>query len=285
MAKKIRFPLEMENGIEVRSLEELQDNFSLQKVLFYISDGKMQTWLCDRYLNEIADSIEQLDDSDPEYYKKIYDIFDVQYDDCLLEDIERAKEQRRKLELLKQFTNERRFLDNACFTAFEQDDVYDLLDEGVKTIYLCGDKFSIPLSVGGMTYIGVNNPVAVINSKTIVNWDKKNISISGVRFDDKYQALVTPVGKYEEEPFVGIYDAGMECGQSERSGIYGDYVESEFGFMLSPQTKAESRETYKKLSAQLEGVHYDTDRDIKNLKEKLVKSGVAGIAKSFLERL
>lgn len=33
MAKKIRFPLEMEQGIEVRSLEELKENFSLARVL------------------------------------------------------------------------------------------------------------------------------------------------------------------------------------------------------------------------------------------------------------
>ena len=29
MAKKIRFPLEMENGVEVRSMEELRENFSI----------------------------------------------------------------------------------------------------------------------------------------------------------------------------------------------------------------------------------------------------------------
>ena len=29
MAKKIRFPLEMDNGAEVRSMEELRNNFSL----------------------------------------------------------------------------------------------------------------------------------------------------------------------------------------------------------------------------------------------------------------
>ena len=33
MAKKIRFPLEMDNGLEVRSMEELRNNFSLGRVL------------------------------------------------------------------------------------------------------------------------------------------------------------------------------------------------------------------------------------------------------------
>ena len=31
MAKKVRFPLEMEDGVEVRSMEELRDNFFIIK--------------------------------------------------------------------------------------------------------------------------------------------------------------------------------------------------------------------------------------------------------------
>ena len=33
MAKKIRFPLEMDNVLEVRSIEELRKNYSLGRVL------------------------------------------------------------------------------------------------------------------------------------------------------------------------------------------------------------------------------------------------------------
>ena len=267
MAKKIRFSLEMKDGVEVRTLEELQDNFSLEKVLFYISNGKMQTWLRDRYHNDIADSIEQLDSSDPEYNKKLCGFFGVEYDESELEDLEKAKERNRKLELLKQFTDNQEILDNAYFAAFEQDDIYDLLDEGANTIYLCGERFSIPLTVSGVTYIGVNNPVAVISSKTVVNWKEKNISINGVRFDDEYQALIDNAAKING------------------NDIYGNYKESELSSMLSPQAKSESRETYKKLSKQFEGVHYDIDRDIKELKLSLIQSGIAGMAKSYLERL
>ena len=54
MAKKFRFPLEMENGVEVRSIEELKENFSLAKILIYLSNGKLLTWLRDRYIDDIA---------------------------------------------------------------------------------------------------------------------------------------------------------------------------------------------------------------------------------------
>ena len=122
MAKKIRFSLEMKDGVEVRTLEELQDNFSLEKVLFYISNGKMQRWLRDRYQSDIADSIEQLDSSDPEYNKKLCDIFGVEYDESELEDLEKAKERNRKLELLKQFTDDLQWLHN-----FSQEKIIELM--------------------------------------------------------------------------------------------------------------------------------------------------------------
>ena len=37
MAKKVRFSLEMQNGIAVRRLEELKENFSLERILFYLT--------------------------------------------------------------------------------------------------------------------------------------------------------------------------------------------------------------------------------------------------------
>ena len=49
MARKIRFPLKMKNGAEVRTLDELKENFDLESVLGYFADGKLSTWLADRY--------------------------------------------------------------------------------------------------------------------------------------------------------------------------------------------------------------------------------------------
>ena len=67
MAKRIRFPLEMENDIEVRNLEELKDNFSLARVIGYINDGKLITWLQDRYENELAEEVKKICDQISKY--------------------------------------------------------------------------------------------------------------------------------------------------------------------------------------------------------------------------
>jgi len=189
MAKKIRFPLEMENGVEVRSMEELRDNFSLAKVLEYFENGKLVTWLRDRYANDVADAVEALEKNEPELAKKLSGIFDVPYDEKAEEKLKEAEERAERLKRLKKFTDDEQFWDKVDYVAFEQDELYDLLDEGAETIYLCGDRFSIPLSKPGVRYIGVNNPTAVIDSKAVVDWDDKKISIEGVTFDEKYQRI------------------------------------------------------------------------------------------------
>ena len=57
MAKKVRFPLEMDNGVEVRDIHELKEKFSLNRVLNYLADGRLITWLRDRYEDDIANEI------------------------------------------------------------------------------------------------------------------------------------------------------------------------------------------------------------------------------------
>lgn len=186
MARKIRFALEMDNGTEVRTLEELRNNFSLEKVLQHIASGKFDTWLRDRYYDEVADSVKALDPSDSEYNKKLCRILDVNYDTSSDANYEKAEEHNRKLSLLKAVSDEQEYINNVDRMAFEQDDIYDLLDEGKTTIYLCGERFSIPLSKCGIAYIGVNNPIAVIDSKEPVNWEEKNISFTNITFNDEY---------------------------------------------------------------------------------------------------
>ena len=199
MAKKIRFSLEMEQGVEVRSLEELRENFSLERVVFYLINGKLTTWLRDRYANDIADAIEELDTTDAELGKKISAIFDVSYDEEKTVDFEKAAERIRKLSILKEYTTEQKYVDVVENIAFEQDDIYDLLDEDVEEIYLCGERFSIPLAKTGVSYIGINAPIVVIDSKIEVDWSKKGIKLENVIFDENYKAILTSMNTSEQD--------------------------------------------------------------------------------------
>lgn len=188
MAKKIRFPLDMGNGVEVRTLEELQANFSIEKILGYYADGKLVTWLRDRYLDDIEDKICGLNKDNSDFAKQICDAFGVEYNEEV--NMEDVKERNRKLTLLKQYTEEKEFFDVVDDIAFNQDDLYDLLDEDKHTIYLCGDKFSVPLGKKGAHYIGINSPEVVISSKEKVDFEEKEIRFENVRFDKQYQSVV-----------------------------------------------------------------------------------------------
>lgn len=191
MAKKIRFPLEMEDGIEVRSLEELRNNFSLSRVLGYINDGKLVTWLQDRYENAIADAIGNIDLKAEDAAKKICEIFDVAFDESAEDEIEKAEERKRKLYLLKKYPDCMDYAKYIDSVAFDQDDLYDLLDEDVKEIYLCGNRFSIPLVKPDTKYIGIaDGVVVVIDSKQVVDFESKSISFVNCSFDEKYAQLL-----------------------------------------------------------------------------------------------
>ena len=285
MAKKIRFPLEMEQGVEVRSLEELRDKFSLARMLVYVSNGKLITWLRDRYVDDIADAIEALAIEDIDLAKKVSAIFDVPYDEQTAIDMEKSEARNRRLGMLKEYTMERRFLDAIDSVAFTQDEVYDLLDEDMKTIFLCGEKFSIPLSKKGMTYIGVNKPVVIVDSKQEVNWQEKSIALIDVIYDEKYQTIVDEaerkrngLGK-EQGDFIS---KDQPTTQYSSGGYCKDSI---LNFMLSPSEKSAAEGCYNKIKNQLDKFQYDIDSDVADVRKKLLDSGLAGLAENYLKNL
>ena len=89
MAKKIRFPLKMKDGVEVRTIEDLKEKFSLERIVLYLFNGKLIVWLQDHYLANMANSLLELSSSDAEFYKKICDIFEVEYDNEKKEEVEK----------------------------------------------------------------------------------------------------------------------------------------------------------------------------------------------------
>lgn len=284
MAKKIRFPLEMENGVEVRSMEELRENFSLPKVLEYMANGKLITWLRDRYATDLADAIEQLNNGEENLAKKVSEIFDVPYDEKTEEDLERAKEKAERVKKLKQYTDEKKYIVEIDNVAFTQDELFDLLDEEKERIYLCGDRFSIPLSKTGIFYIGINSPVIIIDSKVEVNWEEKQITVENVVFDDKYQAVIDSANKTKEKLYEKIVE---EVKKKSSNAVYiGDYSDKTFlNFMISPTEKNAVKKMYEKARVEIEKLSYDVDADVLTKKELIHENQIIGLADSYLNSL
>ena len=185
MAKKIRFPLQM-NGTDVRTIEELRENFDLSSVLGYLTNGKLVTWLEDRYYDNEAMAVRALSTDETDLNQKLMSILGVS-DDVKTEEIDLEEIQRRneKLMLLRQITDDEEIIDNVDCVAFNQDELYDILDDGKETIYLCQSEFEVPLSVQNKIYIGLENPKVKLRQIESVNLDTLNVRFKIVLFSDE----------------------------------------------------------------------------------------------------
>ena len=156
MARKIKFALEMADGTKVRSnLEELREHFDMESIASYYLSGKLLEWLEDRYYDDEAAKIEELDKDSPNLNAQLCAIIGVdasKYDALDLEAVERLNE---KKSILRQKTSDSTIIDNAMITAFNQEDLADLLDLESPTIYLCGEKFNVPIRIEHKKYVGI----------------------------------------------------------------------------------------------------------------------------------
>lgn len=264
MAKKIRFPLEMKDGKEVRTLEELKEFFSIKQVVKYIESGRLLIWLEDRYYSDIADEIRKIDVNDSESAKKICELFGVEYQEMEIVDAELQK----RLDKLLQYENGESYRDVVMSVAFEQDDLYDLLDEDCEKIYLCGESFVIPLSKKDVSYEGVNEPVVVIQSTEIIDFTEKGIEIVNCKYDEKYAELMNKKEELIEQSYIAKQ--------------YGDYNNNTYtNCMLEPKYKKCAKELYEVIVNNIVDVHFDADKYSKEYRNVISDTMIVGYGKKF----
>lgn len=289
MAKKVRFPLEMRDGVMVRTLHELTEHFDLKKALEYAENGKLETWLRDRRCAEMADEVQKLDISDAKAGQKLCEI-----------------------------------IFSVGAVAFGQDDLYDILDEGKDKIYLLGKEFEIPLEDDNVTYIGLNNPVILVNSKEVVDWKGKGIQIKNCVFDEAYQTLLEEKEmenesgakkfyremkqqnpeevrhSYEElekiaEERLEKHSSNREADNSSKKKAkipekeyreVGGYREDSYiHFMLSNKDIQSVEKCYDSIKEELYHLEYDIDRDVADVRSKIIKERLPEVASAFIEKL
>lgn len=183
MAKKIRFPLNLSDGTQVRSLEELKEHFDLEAVLGHYKSGKLLTWLRDRYIETEADAVEALDEGVPDFQQKLCAIFGVEFSGSGV-DMEEITRRQERMKKLREYTDEDEFIQNIDAVAFDPEELIDLLDEGCEKIYLCGEKFAVPASQRGRAYIGVNSPKVKISGNVGDDWAEHGITFTGCEVEN-----------------------------------------------------------------------------------------------------
>lgn len=193
MAKKIRFPLKMKNGTDVRTLDELKENFDLESVLGYFTDGRLATWLSDRYYDEKAEAVAALSADTPDLNAKLCEILEIEYEAEADEtDVELIARRREKLQIISGVTDNREILDNIDCVALDQDDLYDILDEGANKVYLYGQNFRIPYGKKNIFYIGINCPLIILDrSKTFFEYDEADIAFKNISLEESAGPMIT----------------------------------------------------------------------------------------------
>lgn len=184
MAKKVRFPLEMKNGVQVRTIEELRTNFDMEKIMEYMLDGKLVTWLNDRYYVAQADELSKIDVHDSDIKQSLCRILDISLEIEDEIDVEEIENRKLRLEKLKKYSDNEEIWENVNRVAFDQEELAGLLDEKCSEIYLCGTKFTIPLIVHNIKYIGVNNPEIEFSGEGDMKYCRDNgIVFKNVSYD------------------------------------------------------------------------------------------------------
>ncbi len=185
METKNKFALKMADGAQVRNIDDLKAHFDIESVAKYFYEGKLFTWLRDRYYDEEADAIKNLVRTDKDLRQKLSVIFGMETEEKPAWLIER-------LNRLKQYTEDEKILACVDRVAFDQEDLADLLDEGTREIYLCANRFVIPLRMKNKTYIGISEAVVVIRSKEPVDFATLGIEFKNISFDDDYKKILPP---------------------------------------------------------------------------------------------
>ena len=125
MVKKIRFDLKL-FGRNVGTLEELRENFELERIFQYYNDGKLEKWLKSRNYSEEAQKVATIAATD-NIEESLCEIFSV---------------------------------------AFTQEELNKIVNGDDKQIvYLYGNKFDIDAQLENKTYYFMNECDAQVNIK------------------------------------------------------------------------------------------------------------------------
>lgn len=156
---KVKIPLVMKNGEKAKNMETLRENFDIESIVGYFLDGKLSKWLNDRYYEEEAEAVAQLEAIDPQLTNKLCEIFGVEFKSDSEIDPKEIIKQKERLAHLKQLTDEKEILQNVQYVAFNQEELEELYDSGAEKIYLCEGNFKISKSKQELEYILIGEPI------------------------------------------------------------------------------------------------------------------------------
>lgn len=234
MARKIKFPLTMGDGVKVRNdLDELRQHADFKHIMEYFVKGKLEEWLTDREYIEQAKQIAAVDKNEKNAYEKICKVLDIEYKDKMVVNIDNIERVNDKRNILLQITSNKEIVDNAHIVAFSQEELFDLIKKKEKTIYLYsekGDAFVLPEN-DGIEYIGIGETPVIINDRVSMRIKDKKIKLKNIlKANDNNDTTINTVGNVntgfgtKDEFFAYIEEEyGLEEATAERFFFHNKY--------------------------------------------------------------
>lgn len=268
-ARKKREPLVMKEGVEVRDLEGLRENFDLELILKYYKDGTLLKWLKDWHCDEEAAKVYELDEKE-DNGRALCEILGVDY---LGTDPEEIAWRTERLNRLKEYTSDHEILTKVDNVAFDEEDLFDILDEGkISDIYLCGDEFILPsgfLHFTEKNYHGVGKVKVKIDVNEPIDFDAleitfENIQLEGCELVDNNtpSAQIETVEKntaYESHSAFYKFDDFQSLKDVANSGNVAAMIEVGNIYLLNKDDLRHAAKWYRKAAEN--NVHFNDDDD------------------------
>lgn len=268
MARKIRFGLNMSGKQNIRTMEELKQNFDFKAVLEYYFNGKLSDWLNDRGYKDIAEQVAALDSEKDDFEESLCKIFGAEYTAAATaEDVEALVDRK---EEIRKYTDDVEILENVGSVALTQEELNTLVKiDGKQTVYLIGKEFTLNGLCINKTYIGLNNPQVKFINLPEQGLDKAGIKVAGVRIiGDVVKVKLIEAKKPASRRSVGSYK-----------------VSPVFDFMLNDAQRKQSEKLYDCIVRELGGYKFDPDIKSDKLLKVVEESNLKGYFQNYLDRM
>lgn len=265
MAKKIKFPLEMKDGVMVRTLEELKANFDNEKLIGHWLSGKLKTWLKDRHYDSQLVKINAIDASSKTVLVELCKALEISIDITKNQvQVDEITKRQKKIQVIRQYIDDKDIIEHIDNVAMNQTELEALLHRKVHKIYIFGERYIFnEMSLKNVLLIGINSPTIKIETDSIVDFNEMKVQFQGCKFDYKYLELLEK--KQIEEEYA--YKKNRK-----------DYkVSSTFFYMISIEDQIFSKKLYNNVQEEISDFEFDIDSGTKKMYRLLEEADIYDI--------
>lgn len=204
MAKRIKFPLVMKNGAEVRDIKALRENFDMESIVEYFINGKLAKWLTNNYEDEILKDIQELEGDEADFGERLAKALGVKWINEDKVDLQNLMKTTELKEQVKPYISGEE-LEKVEYIAGTQEELERLVKKGCTPVYLFGEGFQIKEWMENVECIGIDNPVISVEIRSRKEFQEKKIKLKNVGFVDKEMKKIVS-GNEETELYLGLLD-------------------------------------------------------------------------------